>query len=371
MTVDPLVVEDTEELDHILETGAQPSLHSRSVRVASPVTSGSSSHSESDHSHPSNSTLKSRPKLSDTLRNVTLSPKRPRSPQINRSISQSPKNLGSSISRATQRNTHVPTPRPGRRNNIFPSYTRQPELVVEPPTPSSASSKFTRMAHGLAKEIEHEKAQLKSSVSSKKAERTRSASMPIDHNPFHDGMDQATSAGRRADSSVRNKSRIQLPDVTGLTNAIESPAKMTAEYYAYRAEGQIRETERESPKHLIFAFFLRTLATCFKIERLLQTLNTVQRKIQQLEEENCISRRRVRELEMELEDCKREVARERTRLIQQEEILKQQYATHRAPKGKARARDLSADTSHLHERYKEVVEEKKGLCAFLVAETIC
>lgn len=103
------------------------------------------------------------------------------------------------------------------------------------------------------------------------------------------------------------------------------------------------------------------------IDRLLKTLNTVQKKIQQLEEENGISRRRVRELEMELEDCKREVARERTRLIEQEEMLKQQQANLRAAKGKARARDLSADTSQLHERYKEVVEEKKGQYIYLLS----
>lgn len=90
-------------------------------------------------------------------------------------------------------------------------------------------------------------------------------------------------------------------------------------------------------------------------------MNNVQKKLQQLEEENGISRRRVRELEMELEDCKREVARERTRLIEQEEFLKQQQANLRAAKGKARARDRDLDDStQLHERYKEAVEEKKG-----------
>jgi hypothetical protein len=94
-------------------------------------------------------------------------------------------------------------------------------------------------------------------------------------------------------------------------------------------------------------------------------LNIVHNKIQQLEEENGISRRRVRELEMELEDCKRDVIRERTRLIEQEEMLKQQQAALRMAKGKARARDFSADTSQLHERYKEVVEEKKGRCCML------
>ncbi|KXN84597.1 hypothetical protein AN958_12278 [Leucoagaricus sp. SymC.cos] len=295
MTVDPHVVEDTAELDQLLETGAQPAMHSRVVRPASPVTSGSSSHSESDH------TLKSRPKLSDALRNVALSPKRPRSPQFSRALSPSPKQQAtSSLSKGTRRPsiTHVPTPRPGKRNAIFPSNAAalqpNPAVVLQPPTPSSGSSKsaeskFTRMA---------------------KAPR----------------------------SSVRDRSRIQLPDVTGITNAIESPAKGTVQYYAYRAEGKIRETEN----------------------RLLHTLNTVQMKIQQLEEENGISRRRVRELEMELEDCKREVARERTRLIQQEEFLKQQQATLRAAKGKARARDVSADTSLFQERYKEAVEEKKG-----------
>jgi hypothetical protein len=66
---------------------------------------------------------------------------------------------------------------------------------------------------------------------------------------------------------------------------------------------------------------------------------------------------------MELEDCKREVARERTRIIEQEELLKrQQQAALRAAKGKGRARDVSADTSLLHGRYKEAVEEKKGMC---------
>jgi hypothetical protein len=39
----------------------------------------------------------------------------------------------------------------------------------------------------------------------------------------------------------------------------------------------------------------------------------VQFRLEHLEEENGVSRRRVRELEYELEECKREVIRERTR----------------------------------------------------------
>jgi chromosome segregation ATPase len=49
------------------------------------------------------------------------------------------------------------------------------------------------------------------------------------------------------------------------------------------------------------------------LARLIKTLNDVHFRLEHLEEENSISRRRVRELEYELEECKREVVRERTR----------------------------------------------------------
>jgi hypothetical protein len=100
--------------------------------------------------------------------------------------------------------------------------------------------------------------------------------------------------------------------------------------------------------------------------RLLKTLNAVQTKLQHLEQENGISRRRVRELEMELEVCKRDVARERTRVLEREETIVQQrrdanyIAASKKQKGKARAKDVSMD-GELHEKYKEAVEEKKGL----------
>jgi hypothetical protein len=99
---------------------------------------------------------------------------------------------------------------------------------------------------------------------------------------------------------------------------------------------------------------------------LLRTLSTVQKKLQHLEQENGISRRRVRELEMELEVCKRDVARERTRVLEREETIVQQrrdasyIAASKRHKGKARAKDVSME-GELHERYREAVEEKKGL----------
>ena len=99
------------------------------------------------------------------------------------------------------------------------------------------------------------------------------------------------------------------------------------------------------------------------IARLLQTLSAVQSQLRDLEDENSISRRRVRELEMELEECKKHVARERTRLIEREELNDLGYGKTTQNKGKSRAVELPVDTDdeRLHERYKEAVDEKKGL----------
>lgn len=115
---------------------------------------------------------------------------------------------------------------------------------------------------------------------------------------------------------------------------------------------------------------------CFPA-RLLQTLSALQSQLHELEEENSISRRRVRELELELEDCKRDVVRERTRLIEREDFKKGDVSGLRVAgsssraKGKNKARDVSGfgrpelDDEKLRARYKEAVDEKKGLCSFL------
>jgi len=100
------------------------------------------------------------------------------------------------------------------------------------------------------------------------------------------------------------------------------------------------------------------------LARLLQTLSALQYQLRNLEDENSISRRRVRELEMELEECKRHVARERTKLIEREELNDIGYGkiTQNKGKGKAVEPPVDIDDERLHERYKEAVDEKKGLC---------
>lgn len=96
------------------------------------------------------------------------------------------------------------------------------------------------------------------------------------------------------------------------------------------------------------------------IVRLATTLNVVQSKLAQLEAENSISRRRVRELELELEECKRDVARERTKILERE-----QFDAHSAQEKASRATHKGVrvveETEDDIRRYKEAVEEKKGL----------
>ena len=96
----------------------------------------------------------------------------------------------------------------------------------------------------------------------------------------------------------------------------------------------------------------------------------MQSKLAYLESEHNISRRRVQELELELEQCKKDVARERTRVLQveMEGVERQHAATMKAyadRKGKGRAVP-SSPSAEGHARYCEAVEEKKG-----VMETDC
>lgn len=305
MTCDPVIVDSTAELDRILESGhaPPPSLRSRSVRVASPTPSASSPGTDQGHGqvppHPS-----PRPKLTDHLRHVSFSPKRPRSAQSNHPNPTPPfprKRWEDDLS------MNMPTPRPARRSNAFSAYTAspvQPEVRLHPATPSSVGSKFSKMARGINK--------------------------------------------------------VYLPDVTGLTNAVDSPAKPGAKYYSYRTDNRPRDSEGKDVE--LYLFSRRRLIDIFAA-RLLQTLSAVQSQLRDLEDENSISRRRVRELELELEECKRHVVRERTRLIEREELNDFGYGKTTQNKGKERAVEpfVHIDDERLHERYKEAVDEKKGL----------
>jgi chromosome segregation ATPase len=113
----------------------------------------------------------------------------------------------------------------------------------------------------------------------------------------------------------------------------------------------------------------KVLIDVILIARFLSVLASVQSKLAHLESENAISRRRVRELERELDACKVEVARERTRVMERESVIVQQredvqrqtQRTETQGKGKGKAKTTRfEDDGELEERYREVVEEKKG-----------
>lgn len=244
LTFDPIVVDNTADLDRILESGHAPltTLHSRSAPLSSPLSSVPASDSDSESVNG-----QSRPKLSDALRRVSFSPKRPRSPQIRRARSPVARTASplSRVSSPPHGSMNMPTPRPSR-SKILPSNPSHPEVNVQPPSPSVTGSNFTRMARGITREIEAEKRQ--------QVEGSRPMSAPPssgERNPFHEVRNQKadvtarsilSSSSRRA-TKQNSKGKVTLPDVTGLTSAVESPAKFSADYYPYRADDRPRDSE--------------------------------------------------------------------------------------------------------------------------------
>ncbi|KAG7442993.1 uncharacterized protein BT62DRAFT_904157 [Guyanagaster necrorhizus] len=353
ISFDPVIVDDTAELDRILASGyvPPPSLKSRSVRLRSPHTASSSSDSEEQQP---------RPKISDALRRVSFSPKRPRSPrgaQDHSVARHAPSPLGRQpFLPAVEKD--VPTPKPLTTKCVLDaSYASpyQPQVRLHPPTPTPSGSKFTKIANGINKELDHEIEKGRRHNQSSAADRTihyeagnltRDQSRCMQPTPRRSSLRQPVQTSAHA-----SKSRLHLPDVTGLTSAVESPIKGTLQHYPYQASKEARESDA----------------------RLLSAISAVQSKLRELQDENGISRRRVRELEHELELCKIEVTKEHSMLMQREEFLSQQQheleledARRRKGKGKAKARDISfsrEDTS----RYQEVVEEKKALEALVTS----
>ena len=127
------------------------------------------------------------------------------------------------------------------------------------PTHSTNRSMFTRMACGINKEIEATQQQIASTKHTSIASTpNRPASAPVERNLFHGtvpGSEHALSFRNSTPgmSSMKDttRSRIHLPDVAGLTNAVESPLKPRTQYYPYKAGDRPRDSE---------ARFLQTLS---------------------------------------------------------------------------------------------------------------
>ncbi|KAF8630896.1 hypothetical protein AX17_005254 [Amanita inopinata Kibby_2008] len=416
ITFDPLIVDSTAELDRVLQSGHNPppplrsrdkssSQHSRSVRLRSPLNSFSSSTSTDDEVDRVNSD-NPRPKLTDALRRVSFSPKRPRSPQTtprgtsshlphgNSSGSRHMRHPSSPLARVTtnpdspnltqlDQTETVPTPKPTRRvaSSSYPSQApprtvSQPQLRLQPATPSSSS--LAKSVRGKSNEPKREHGTRSRSRMQEEDEDERNdgntarplSAPPVPrHIPHHRQATPLRKSSLKMPSGTPRFGKVHLPDVTGLTSAVESPAKMAHGDSGYMSMAALRADE----------------TAVKEVEaRLIRTLNTVQSRLEHLEEENGISRRRVRELEYELEECKREVVRERTRLLEETAELSgviqaanlSRYAQgtsgKKTAKGKGKAKDsvatiAAANLSAAEERYREAVEEKKALEALIVS----
>jgi hypothetical protein len=89
-------------------------------------------------------------------------------------------------------------------------------------------------------------------------------------------------------------------------------------------------------------------------------MNHLQKKIAHLDAENHTSRRRMKELEGELDVCRRDVEKQRELVIHREALIgRQQRAEGATTRSKGKARAVE-DTDEEKKRYIQAVQEKKG-----------
>ncbi|KAG2065035.1 hypothetical protein BDR04DRAFT_1145580 [Suillus decipiens] len=326
------------------------------ARLRSPLLEPELAESEADHS-----LNISRRKLSDNLQRVGFSPRRPRNLQRTTASQQSPSRAHSYVHGAPDfqhipsysRKATTPKARKASHSVSFDvdatpvrRHVSQPQVNIQPPTPSASSSKFTRLARGLAKDVHEAQAEEAELFQNKSQTTTIPRAAPAGSRrastkhhdvkqPLHDAVDHSAvdvnveSAQTSRSFRKASKGRVNLPDLTGLTSAVISPAKANLERYGIKTAGSSKEVE----------------------SRLIASLNALHAKLAHLETENSIARRRVRELEYELQQCKRDVARERSRIIEQDA----------GASSWQRSKDERREREDGQSKYFEVVEEKKAL----------
>ncbi|KAG8736444.1 hypothetical protein FRC10_009315 [Ceratobasidium sp. 414] len=354
LTSDPLIVDDTAELDQLLETGHLPE-HTLQANPRIPrahprehdspradLESQSSFHrSEADDS----TTGRRKPRLADALGGA-FSPKRPRT----MTSTLSPTRPLPAITSMSETSVRPSISLLASRPSNFPSAALHAESSVA----SSNGTQRARLEANTAANARRALAKLESAHV-----RNSSAAAPRQE-PVVDRQ-RAAAAEARAKalallgepmSETRNRTigmSIHLPDVTGLTAAVESPSKPNVRY---------RDAQ------------VGMLASGLDADRTMTNaqLEQLSERLRELERENGTARRRVRELEMELEYCKAEVEREKTRAnIQEAERTRaneKQVANEREERDR-RLRQAEAATAEWETRYREVVEEKKALEALV------
>ncbi|KAJ1303471.1 hypothetical protein OPQ81_011658 [Rhizoctonia solani] len=352
---DPLIVDDTAELDHLLEAGHIPE---HSLRAQPRIPRAQPAEDESrrsdleysfHRSEADDSFSRRKPRLTDAL-GGTFSPKRPRTLATNTSLSPN-----------------------GMQHKPLPSITSASDASVRPSASLLASRPSnipaggtTRTDSSLSSSSATQRARLEANTAAN-ARRAAYDSAPApaptrrvgrqnSNEKRQDVAPAQTSAFPRA-SATEAKNRnvfrpglsIHLPDITGLTVAVASPVKAKIQY---------KDAQVGSPKHGLDADRSAADAQLEQLSNLLR----------ELERENGTARRRVRELEIELDYCKAEVERERTRVSFQEteraRANERQAASEREERER-RIRETEESAKSWESRYHEVVEEKKALEALV------
>lgn len=259
----------------------------------------------------------------------------------------------------------------------------------------SSRSEFTKRATGLGKQIDQERTRSTyplpvsapsfapppaalnpirtaptSTTNASSNKRAKSSIAPI-AKPKPDSSMKAAETVSAIPSSIatfptRNATRVHLPDVTGIIAAVASP---------FRSDISFRKVPSKPSKQSQLDLSKQQQAS--KQSTLgndtSSALESLAKRLRDIERENATSRRRVAELEMELENCKLEVANEKTRLQDLSKSLNMDHSarvhwrsTSVPSRHKSRV-DASfsninreASFRDVERRYKEAVEEKEG-----------
>lgn len=221
-------------------------------------------------------------------------------------------------------------------------------------------SQYSKLARGVARGTDalsrfpaHDENQNRNDPTPRPSRRSNIPSAPAagpgKRPPFTNVVNKELEGSRPKDRT-RTSPRVHLPDVTGLTSAVQSPVKGGDGYAS--ADGS----------SFLFVFLCLLRFACSAAHPslavdIIPVLDALQTRLQVLERENGVSRRRVAELEFELEECKVEVAKERTR-IRDHELERNQKAE--MERDRQRERHVRGKIREEENRYREVVEEKKG-----------
>ncbi|KAG8816364.1 hypothetical protein FRC19_000427 [Serendipita sp. 401] len=224
---------------------------------------------------------------------------------------------------------------------------------------SSSRSEFTRRANGLGKQIDREKTRRPAKHEDHDPEPALTQGLPPARAPKYNTVPHERDPFTRP-SVFPAFSRVQLPDVTGITSAVATPLKGDASF---------KKIPRSGQKHSSVKF--RLPPAMLSAEQAGEgtnagALDVLTQRLRDIETENATSRRRVTELELELEACKDEVAQEKTRL---DELTRNGIDRRTGQSTSHGSRAFAANTREkpdmslreTERRYKEALEEKQAL----------